>query len=220
MRELDSSPCITVLAGTNGAGKSSLGGAMLRHAGGDYFNPDEAARRFVQIEPASSVQQANSRAWNEGKRLLQWAIRQRRSFTFETTLGGTTITSLLEQALSGGVEVRIWYAGLSTPELHIARVRARVAKGGHDIPEADIRRRYKSSVQNLVRLLPKLAELRVFDNSREGDPRAGQTPRPRLVLHMKRGQIVAPAPAGLGKTPTWARPIVAAAMKAQPIGRR
>jgi predicted ABC-type ATPase len=206
-------PCITVLAGTNGAGKSSLAGAMLRHAGGDYFNPDEVAHRVLQMASDLTAQQANSRAWNAGKQLLQRAIAERRSFAFETTLGGRTITSLLEHALASGIEVRIWYAGLETPEQHIARVRARVASGGHDIPERDIRRRYKSSLQNLVRLLPGLSELRVFDNSRDSDPKAGRAPRPRLVLHVEGGRIVAPSPAKLEKTPAWARPIVAAAMK-------
>jgi predicted ABC-type ATPase len=205
--------CITVLAGTDGAGKSSLAGAMLRHAGGDYFNPDEVAHRIRQMAPELTVQQANSRAWTVGKRLFERAIAERRSFAFETTLGGRTITSLLGQALASGLQVKIWYAGLVTPDLHIARVRSRVARGGHDIPEPAIRRRYKSSLQNLVRLLPKLSELRVFDNSHDGDPHAGRAPRPALVLHMKQGRIVAPSLAALAKTPKWARPIVAAAMK-------
>jgi predicted ABC-type ATPase len=71
----------------------------------------------------------------------------------------------LEQALSAGLEVKVWYAGLSGPALHLARVRARVARGGHDIPETDVRRRYSQSLQPLVRLVPRLTELRVFDNS-------------------------------------------------------
>jgi predicted ABC-type ATPase len=209
----DRKPCITVLAGTNGAGKSSLAGAMIRHAGGEYFNPDEVARRIRKMAPELSSEQANGRAWTLGKQLLERAVAERQSFTFETTLGGRTIARLLERALESGFEVRIWYAGLATPELHIARVRARVAAGGHDIPERDIRRRYKSSVQNLVRLLPKLTELRVFDNSRDGDPSTGRVPRPRLVLHLKGGRIVAPSLASLSETPKWARPIAAAAMK-------
>jgi len=54
--------------------------------------------------------------------------------------------ALLAAALSAGIEVRIWHVGLASAELHIARVRARVAKGGHDIPEALIRDRYDRSV--------------------------------------------------------------------------
>ncbi len=137
-------PCITVLAGTNGGGKSSIAGAMLRSAGGDYFNPDEAARRIRERDPSLSIPQANGLAWHEGKRLLERAIDERKSFAFETTLGGATMTELLEGAAAAGLEVRVWYVALQSPELHLARVRARVARGGHDIPEADVRRRYTS----------------------------------------------------------------------------
>jgi predicted ABC-type ATPase len=207
--------CITVLAGTNGAGKSSIAGAMLRSAGGEYFNPDEVARRLLTNDPALTQREANGHAWREGKRLLERAIRERLSFAFETTLGGETMTRLLEQALSVGLDVRVWYAGLSSPELHLSRVRARVARGGHDIPEPDVRRRYNRSLQNLVRLLPRLTELRVFDNGEEGDPSAGKAPRPRLVLHTKAGRIVAPSRAKIAATPDWAKPILAAALKAQ-----
>jgi predicted ABC-type ATPase len=207
--------CITVLAGTNGCGKSSIAGATIRSAGGEYFNPDEVARRLLTSDPALTQREANGHAWREGKRLLERAIRERLSFAFETTLGGETITQLLEQALSAGLEVRVWYAGLSSPELHLARVRARVRSGGHDIPETDIRRRYTQSLQNLVRLLPRLTELRVFDNSEEGDPKAGKPPRPRLLLQMKASRIVAPSRAKVAATPDWAKPILAAALKVQ-----
>jgi predicted ABC-type ATPase len=186
---------------------------MLRRAGGDYFDPDEAARRIRQLAPQLTAQEANSEAWTLGKRLLERAIAERKSFAFETTLGGRTMTRLLHQALASGLDVKVWYAGLASPELHVARVRARVTKGGHDIPEPDIRRRYRSSLQNLVRLVPKLSELRVFDNSRDGDPDTGRSPRPQLVLHMKRGRIVAPSTADLAKTPAWAKAIVATAIK-------
>ena len=64
---------------------------------------------------------------------------------------------------------------------------------------------------NLVRLLPVLTELRVYDNSATADPAAGKAPRPVLVLHVDHGELVGPP--DLGETPTWARPIVAAALK-------
>lgn len=204
-------PCLYVLAGTNGAGKSSLGGAMFRESGADYFNPDEAALRLRSANPGMAQEEANSAAWRQGKRLLERAISERLNFAFETTLGGHTIAGLLRQALSEKIEVRIWYVGLATPELHIARVRSRVAAGGHDIPEARIRERYEKSVLNLVDLMPKLTELRVFDNSEEGDPRRGLAPRPRLLLHMNHGKIVDSCE--LTRTPEWAKPILVTAMK-------
>lgn len=208
---LPEAPRIYVLAGVNGAGKSSIGGAAFRASGADYYNPDEAARAIMAANPGLTQTDANSAAWHQGKRLLEQAIARRLYFAFETTLGANTIPRLLAQAASQGIEVHVWYAGLSSPERHIERVRARVRKGGHDIPEADIRRRYEHSRLNLIHLLPKLTAVRVYDNSADADPATGQAPAPRLVLHLDHGKIVGPA--DLSHTPDWAKPIVAAALK-------
>jgi predicted ABC-type ATPase len=208
---------IFVLAGTNGAGKSSIAGAVLRQHGVEFFDPDVAARRIAAANPGLAQDDANAAAWHQGRRLLERAIAERLDYAFETTLGGTTITRLLERALDAGIEVRIWYVGLASPELHIARVRARVRRGGHDIPEARIRERYDGSRLNLVRLLPRLTELRVYDNSAEADPHTGAAPEPMLVLHVAAGKVVTSCE--LAATPKWAQPIVAAAFTA-PAGKR
>lgn len=184
---------------------------MFRESGADYFNPDEAALRFRAANPGMAQEEANSAAWRQGKRLLQRAISERLDFALETTLGGRTIAGLLQQALSAHIEVRIWYVGLSTPELHIARVQSRAAAGGHNIPEAKIRERYASSRLNLIDLMPELTELRVFDNSEECDPRIGIAPRPALLLHMNRGKIVKMC--DLATAPQWAKPILLTAIK-------
>lgn len=200
-----------MLAGTNGAGKSSIAGELLRTAGGNYFNPDEAARVLRQRYPNLSQTEANSRAWSENVRLLQQAIDNKQAYFFESTLGGETIARMLMSAMAKGIAVRIWYAALATPQMHIDRVAARVSKGGHDIPEDDIRRRYDNSRLNLIKLLPGLAELKMYDNSAEADPATGAMPHPLLVLHWRDGRIVAPKK--LHATPEWAKPIVAAAIK-------
>ncbi len=207
-------PRLFVLAGTNGAGKSSIGGAMIRARGAQYFNPDEAAARIRSAQPHLSATQANSAAWHEGKRLLQHAIAHQLDYNFETTLGGQSFARLLKQAADAGFELRIWYVGLSSPEQHLARVKARVRKGGHDIPEADIRRRFDQSRLQLISLLPHLSELRVYDNSTEADPHQGQAPQPVLVLHWQAGRVLRPTDATtLAATPEWAKPMVMAAIK-------
>jgi predicted ABC-type ATPase len=204
-------PCIYVLAGTNGAGKSSIGGAMFRLSGAEYLNPDEATTRILSANPAITREEANRAAWNEGKRLLERAIDERRDFAFETTLGGRTIAALLGKALSAGIEVRVWYVGLESPELHIERVRSRVKKGGHDIPETKIRERYVRSRWNLIQLLPELTEVIVYDNSEEADPHSGIAPNPKLILHAAKGKTLAMC--DLKRAPNWAKPILMAALK-------
>lgn len=207
---------IFVLAGVNGAGKSSVGGASLRAFDVEYFDPDEVAKRLRETNKSASVDNANALAWETGKLRLESAIETRTSFTFESTLGGNTISRLLREAAEAGLEVIVWFVGLSTPEQHIARVRARVASGGHDIPEEMIRQRWDSSRRNLIALMPFLTELRVFDNSRE---RAETFPLPTELLHWRMGAIVSPDADALAMTPEWAKPIVARALALQRAGK-
>ena len=217
MPDRDRPPCIYVLAGTDGSGKSSIAGAMFLAKGAGYFNPDDAAARIRRARPRLSEAEANSRAWNQGKRLLDRAIAERLNFALETTLGGNTIPALLSSALSPELQVRVWYVGLNSVELHIARVRARVEKGGHPIPEQKIRERFDRSRLHLIRLLPRLTELLVYDNSDEADPDAGERPQPKVLLHMASGRIVGSH--NLQLIPEWAKPILAAALKsAAPLG--
>jgi predicted ABC-type ATPase len=207
----DPQPKISVLAGVNGAGKSSILGSFIEeHADATYVNPDTRTQVILTANPELGLDEANSRAWKEGLGLLEQAIRGRQSYTFETTLGGDTITQCLRRATEV-MAVRIWYIGLASAEMHIARVRARVAKGGHDIPERKIRDRYERSRVNLIDLLPGLSALRVYDNSAEGDPDLGQRPKPRLLLDMRGGRIVSTA--DLDTAPEWVQPILAAALK-------
>jgi predicted ABC-type ATPase len=185
----------------NGAGKSSIGGSAIRAAGQDWYNPDEFAQAMHTQFPQMSLQEINSHVWNEGKRRLESASRQNTDFAFETTLGGSTITNTLHDAIAAGVAVSIWYCGLTSPEQHIERVAARVARGGHDIPQELIRSRYTTSMRNLCRLAPGLRQLAVYDNSAPLDEQ--QRPQIKRLLHVANGKILA-----LEKDmPNWAKPV-------------
>jgi len=158
-----------------------------------------------------ALAEANADAWQIGRTLLERASREHLTFAFETTLGGNTIPRLLSEAAKSGSEIFVWFVGLESPELHIERVAARVRRGGHSIPEETIRQRYERSRLNLIQMMPALAELRVYDNSHHAEPEAGGVPAPRLVLHMRAGLILGPD--DLAQTPSWAKPIVAAALQ-------
>ena len=206
-------PVIYVLAGVNGADKSSVGGHLLTRAGLAWFNPDAFARE-LRAAAGGSVEKANGAAWREGMRRLDAALAGGGSYAFETTLGGRSVPARLAQAARTH-DVLMWFCGLATPELHLARVQARVAVGGHDIPEAKIRERWQASIANLIALLPHLAEARLFDNSASvalGEP----VPDPLPVAHFRHGELVWPTAdnlAQLRRTPDWAKPVLAAALR-------
>jgi predicted ABC-type ATPase len=202
---------IYVIAGVNGAGKSSIGGATFRELGADYYDPDEAARGILSRNPALSPADANSAAWHHGVRLLSRAIKERKDFAFETTLGANTIPRMLQDAAAQGIEIFVWYVGLASVQLHIDRVDARVRHGGHAIARDLIEHRFEQSRINLIELMPHLTELRVYDNSVDADPASGKTPEPKLLLHMKRGTVLNLRE--LKNTPDWAKPIVSTALK-------
>ena len=203
-------PVIHVLAGVNGAGKSSIGESEFRNEGLSVFNPDTIAQQIRDLHPDISLTVANAHAWQIGKSLLEQAIAGGQDYRFETTLGGRTIAQLLEKAARSGHRLQVWFCGLASADLHIRRVRSRVAHGGHDIPVEKIRERWNRSRKNLIRVLPLIDHLRVYDNSQEADPIAGRQPQPVLLLEMQRGKITAPA--DLSNAPDWAQPIIAAAI--------
>jgi len=213
---------IFVLAGCNGAGKSSVGGQAFQAAGIPYFNPDLAAREALAASAAQgrilNQGDANAWAWDEGVTRLRRAIAQRGNYALETTLGGETIVGLLIEAASAGLAVNVWFVGLDSVEMHVARVAQRVARGGHDIPRADIERRYVRGRLNLIRLLPKLNQLLVYDNSAPANADAPAKTGPRLLLRWV-GVAIA-GPADLSHTPAWAKPIIAAALKLDQDRRR
>ena len=202
---------IHVIAGTNGAGKSSIVGARIRRCGGEYFNPDEATQLILQANPLATLADANSAAWQQGKAMLERAIKEDGHLAIETTLGGRTITELLHEACRRGMRVVVWYVGLEGIDLHVERVRQRVVSGGHDIPESKIRERYDRSRENLISLMPGLAELRIYDNSAEFDESTGEIPPPLLVVHCRGNEIVERC--SMEDVPKWAKPIVVAVFR-------
>ena len=204
-------PALLVLAGVNGAGKSSVAGARLRAAGLTYYDPDEATALLRRHGMADA--EANAAAWRHGHDGLAAAIAARTNYAIETTLGGRTLPALIAHACASH-DVTLWFVGLDSPERHIARVAARVAAGGHAIDEERIRQRYDSARRNLIALLPRLHELWVYDNSVDADDAAHA--EPRILLHCVRGRIMGPPARQLRHTPDWAKPLVEAARRLQP----
>lgn len=199
-----------VIAGANGAGKSTIAGEFAADRGLGYFNPDTLTAALVKS--GRGLTDANVLAWKIGYDRLRTAIDEGAGFAFETTLGGDSIITELHRALKLRRDLHVFYVGLSSVELHVARVRARVKRGGHDIPLAKIRERYSRSLANLVSLIGKASTIQVFDNSTDTPD---GVPSVKLVFRMRRKKIVEPSLPVLMRTcPEWAKPIAAAAVRA------
>ncbi|HEY6456265.1 MAG TPA: hypothetical protein VIY90_13415 [Steroidobacteraceae bacterium] len=130
--------------------------------------------------------------------------------------GPNTIPDRLARAVETHQVVMI-FCGLSSAEQHIERVRFRVANGGHDIPESKIRERWVGSRARLIRPLPHLAHIQVFDNSAQAAP-GESILNPVLVLEMIEDRLVFPDPGdahALAKRPEWARPVLQAAIESE-----
>ena len=197
---------ILVVAGVNGAGKSSIAGHVLGDA---YTNPDIDASVLRAGNPSLSLMQANALAWQNNLAHLRAAIDDGHRYAFETTLGGRTIPAELKRAAAAGVEVRIWYVGLDSVDRHLARIARRVRGGGHPIPDEKVRERYETSLRNLVALLPHLTELVVIDNSTDAAA-DGHGARRRTLIRHRRG--CKPQMVDLKTMPDWAKPIAAAVL--------
>lgn len=202
---------ILVGAGTNGAGKSSIVQPFLEAGGGRYFNPDEETRRLV--EKGLDLSAANAQAWKLGYDALRRTIDEGGRFAFETTLGGQSIAFELMRALALGHQVQIVFVGLSSVDLHIQRVAERVLRGGHDIPEDAIRKRYDGSRKNLLAFIGTEATIRVWDNSQQTPD---GIPAPFEVMFIERKVWRLGARVTLQTVPQWTKPLVLRAMKMLP----
>lgn len=149
-------PEVIVFAGPNGSGKSTI--TRMAKTVGRYINADEIKRATfcTDLEAAQKAEQ-----------LRIQAITEHADFTFETVLSTERNLELLRRAKDAGYFVRGIYVLTSDPYINVARVSARVALGGHDVPQEKILQRYDRA----LKLIPQLVEvcdiLHIYDNTSE-----------------------------------------------------
>lgn len=160
-------PQCVVIAGPNGAGKTSAAPGLLRDTVGidTFVNADVIAQGLAGFRPESA-------AFEAGRIMLRRMadlVRARVDLAFESTLAGRSAAGLLRRAVRSGYDIHVFYLWLPSPDLALARVRRRVAEGGHDVPEAIIRRRFRKSLINFDRLYRPIATTwRLYDGSAFG----------------------------------------------------
>jgi predicted ABC-type ATPase len=145
-----------IVAGPNGAGKSTYTRGFIVHQV-PVIDPDRPA------PGQHSVISVGRRVLGE----VQRCFDERESFAVETTLSGKLPRKWIALARTLGYDVTLHYIALARPEIAIERVRNRVLLGGHDVPEGDIRRRFKRSLAELRVLAPLVDRLIISDNSDE-----------------------------------------------------
>jgi predicted ABC-type ATPase len=170
-------PWFWLVAGPNGAGKSTYSPNLSSEVE-EIVRPDLLAFELSPKDPDRVALKAGRLAIKRIESLLE----QKRSFAVETTLSGRFHLDAAQRAKSGGWNLGIVYIGLKTPKIAIERVRLRRLRGGHNVPPADVRRRYQRSLVNLASIYGIADRLVVLDNS------SSRAPMKRL-LEANRGQI-------------------------------
>jgi predicted ABC-type ATPase len=166
----DPEPRVVVLAGPNGAGKSTSASRLLRGVLGvdEFVNADIIAQGLSGFAP-DRVAMAAGRIM---MRRLRELAALRASFAFETTLASRTFAPWLADLRSQGYAVQIVFLWLPSEEMAVQRVSERVRLGGHDVPAATVRRRYRAGVRNFFNMYQPLVDSwQIVDNSVVGTPR-------------------------------------------------
>ena len=146
----------TIIAGVNGAGKSSLTGALKAER--------SDLGLIIDVDKLAVICGGALEGGREAIRRIDGSIERGISFTQETTLSGVRTERTIRKAKEQGYRIRLYYVGLDTAQESLQRIRNRVAKGGHDSPQADVLRRFTSRFEDLARVLPYCDEAVFFDN--------------------------------------------------------
>ena len=177
-------PSIVLLAGPNGAGKSTLYQTRVAPSfAGPFINADVIQRdELGDLSMEASYEAARIA---EARRIQM--MDAGKSFATETVFSHPSKLDLIDDARARGYRVLVMHVGVDSPDLSVARVRARTEEGGHDVPEGKIRARYDRG-QPLIREAILSADRgMVFDNSQINSP-------PRQMLVFSAGRLVQAAP--------------------------
>jgi predicted ABC-type ATPase len=157
-------PRLYIISGCNGAGKTTASYSLLPEMLDctQFVNSDEFAKGLSPFNPEKASIQASRYMLMK----IRYLLKRNQDFAVETTLATRTLLKTVKMAQEAGYTVTLLYFWLNSPELAIERVRARVATGGHDIPEETIRRRYQVGIDYFFNYYSPVCERWILaDNS-------------------------------------------------------
>jgi predicted ABC-type ATPase len=156
-------PRFTIIAGANGCGKSTFTADSRFLQEIPILDPDAIGRLLQPTILGKSSVAAARQVLGSARQHIESC----ESFAVETTLAGQGYLQMMLEARTRGFEVVLIYIGTERVEINLARIRNRVLAGGHDVPEDDVRRRYKRSFENLGKAISQADHTVLFDNSTE-----------------------------------------------------
>jgi predicted ABC-type ATPase len=177
-------PLVVVVAGPNGAGKSTVAPRLLQGAlaVAEFVNADAIALGLSAFRPESVAVTAGRVMLARMRELA----RARADFAFETTLASRSFAPWLASLRAAGYWAHLVFLSLPSPDLAVARVRGRVRGGGHDVPEAVVRRRFAAGLGNFFGLYREVVNSwQMFDNSSVDGPRllaSGRAGQPAAIV--------------------------------------
>jgi predicted ABC-type ATPase len=170
-------PTLTIIAGPNGSGKSTLTETLDFEDRKYLLDPDAIARRLNPADPSSM----GIAAGREVLQRIREYTKEEFSFAVETTLASRKTLDWMRDAKLHGFTVKLIYICLDSPENNIARVLGRTLRGGHDVADQDVRRRYSRSLANLPEAIGIADQTIIYDNS-EG--------KRRKMLELQDGSVI------------------------------
>ncbi|MBL9135604.1 MAG: zeta toxin family protein [Verrucomicrobiales bacterium] len=165
-RTLQRSPICLIIAGPNGAGKTTFAREFLPREAGilNFVNADLIAAGLSPLKPELAALAAGRLLLTEIDRLASARV----DFAFESTLSGLTYAARLKTWKASGYRVEIVFLRLASVRLALRRIADRVRQGGHQVPSADVRRRFVRGWDNFVNTYRPIADAwAVYDNSLE-----------------------------------------------------
>ena len=164
---MTSKPVALILAGPNGAGKTTVSSVFV---GPDveFVNADIIGAELRRDDPHRPG--ADVTAGRVVSARLRALAAERRSFCFETNLASPRLVGRIDAWRADGYEARLVFVSLPNVDLALARVAARVAAGGHDVPEETVRRRFTAGLRYFFTLYRhRVDEWALYDND-DGGP--------------------------------------------------